>query len=80
MKIFFETMGCPKNFNDTQAAQGILEGEGFEIVASPEESDVIVVNTCGFINDAKAESINRIFELSDYKEDEDGRQRKLVVS
>lgn len=80
MKIFFETMGCPKNFNDTQAAQGILEGEGFEIVASPEDSDVIVVNTCGFINDAKAESINRIFELSDYKEDEDGRQRKLVVS
>ena len=76
MKIFFETMGCPKNFNDTQAAQGLLEKDGFEIVASPEDSDVIIVNTCGFINDAKAESINRIFELSEYKED----GKKLVVS
>ena len=76
MKVFFETMGCPKNFNDTQSAQGLLEQEGFEIVSTPEESDVIVVNTCGFINDAKAESINRIFELSDYKED----GKKLVVS
>ncbi|MBQ8562673.1 MAG: 30S ribosomal protein S12 methylthiotransferase RimO [Firmicutes bacterium] len=88
MKIYFETMGCPKNFNDTQAAQGILEREGFEIAAGPEESDVIIVNTCGFINDAKTESIGRIFELSDYKEaspgeggaDGTGRARKLVVS
>ena len=55
MKIFFETMGCPKNFNDTQAAQGLLEKDGFEIVSAPEDSDVIIVNTCGFINDAKAE-------------------------
>lgn len=76
MKVYFETMGCPKNFNDTQAAKGILENEGFSIVELPEESDVILINTCGFINDAKAESINRIFELCEYKQD----GKKLVVS
>lgn len=76
MKIFIETLGCPKNFNDSQAAAGILEENNYIIVNSPEESDVIIVNTCGFINDAKTESIARIFDMAAYKEE----GKKLVVS
>lgn len=76
MKIFIETLGCPKNFNDSQAAAGILEQHANQIVETPEEADVIIVNTCGFINDAKTESIERIFDMAAYKED--GKQ--LVVS
>ena len=76
MKIYFETLGCPKNFNDSQVAKGILEEQAHQVVESPEEADVIVVNTCGFINDAKTESIERIFDMAAYKEE----GKKLVVS
>lgn len=76
MKIFIETLGCPKNFNDSQAAAGILEQHENQIVKTPEEADVILVNTCGFINDAKTESIERIFDMAAYKED----GKLLVVS
>lgn len=76
MKVYFETLGCPKNFNDTQVAQGILLDNGYEISDAPENSDVIVINTCGFINDAKRESIERIFDYMPYREE----GKKLVVS
>ncbi|MFQ9892989.1 MAG: 30S ribosomal protein S12 methylthiotransferase RimO, partial [Emergencia sp.] len=66
MKIYIETLGCPKNFNDSQVAAGILEEHGFEVVKAPEDADVIMVNTCGFINDAKTESIERIFDMAAY--------------
>ena len=59
MKVYFETLGCPKNFNDTQAAKGVLIDAGYEIADSAENSDVIVVNTCGFINDAKNKHLTR---------------------
>lgn len=68
MKVYFETLGCPKNFNDTQAAEAFLIKEGFEIADSPEEADHIIVNTCGFINDAKKESIDKIFEMAELKD------------
>lgn len=75
--VYIETLGCPKNFNDSQVAAGILEAAGgFAIVARPEDADVLIVNTCGFINDAKTESIDRIFEMSRYREE----GRKLMVS
>ena len=76
MKVYFETLGCPKNFNDTQAAEAFCLKEGFGIADSPENADIIVVNTCGFINDAKKESIDKIFEMAEYKEE----GKKLVVS
>ena len=69
MKIYIDTLGCPKNFNDSELAAGLLEHEGHEIVASPLDAEFIMVNTCGFINDAKTESIGRIFELAEYKEE-----------
>jgi ribosomal protein S12 methylthiotransferase len=67
MKIYIETLGCPKNLNDSEAAAGILEKDGHQIVEDPYEADVLMVNTCGFINDAKKESIQRIFEMSEDK-------------
>ncbi|MBP3758382.1 MAG: 30S ribosomal protein S12 methylthiotransferase RimO [Firmicutes bacterium] len=76
MKVYFETLGCPKNFNDTQAAEAFLIKEGFEIADSPEEADHIIVNTCGFINDAKKESIDKIFEMAELKD----KGKTLTVS
>ena len=67
MKIYFDTLGCPKNMNDTEHACGLLEAAGNLLVESPQEADVVIVNTCGFINDAKRESIDRIFELTAIK-------------
>ncbi|MEA4923480.1 MAG: 30S ribosomal protein S12 methylthiotransferase RimO [Eubacteriaceae bacterium] len=67
MNIFIETLGCPKNFNDSQVAAGILEDAGHRITGDPEAADAIMINTCGFINDAKTESIDRIFEMADPK-------------
>lgn len=75
-KVFIDTLGCPKNFNDSEFAAGILEENGYEIINSPEEADIIMVNTCGFINDAKKESIEHIFEMSERRKD----GGKLVVS
>lgn len=76
MKVYMETLGCPKNFNDTQTAKGIMREAGIEFTDDPGNSDVMILNTCGFINDAKKESIERIFELAQYKD----CGRKLMVS
>lgn len=76
MKVHFDTLGCPKNFDDSQVAMTRLEAAGHSIVSSPEASDVIVVNTCGFIEDAKKESIEEIFHMSEYKQ----AGKKLIVS
>lgn len=65
MRIYIETMGCPKNIVDSEHAAGLLELRGHQIVDSAEEAEAVLVNTCGFINDAKTESINRIFDLSE---------------
>ena len=69
MKIYIDTLGCPKNFNDSELAAGLLEHEGHEIVQAPQDAELIMVNTCGFINDAKTESIDRIFEMAQFKEE-----------
>lgn len=75
-KVFIDTLGCPKNFNDSEFAAGILEENGYEIIDSPEDADIIMVNTCGFINDAKKESIEHIFDMNERRKD----GGKLVVS
>lgn len=53
MKVYMETLGCPKNFNDSQVACGIMEDAGIQLVDDIFQSDVMILNTCGFINDAK---------------------------
>lgn len=67
MKIYIETLGCAKNAADSEMAAGILEDAGHTIVKNPTDAEGILVNTCGFINDAKKESINRIFDMTEYK-------------
>lgn len=69
MKFYIDTLGCPKNIVDSENAAGVLERAGHEITRDPVESDIIIVNTCGFINDAKEESIDRIFEMASIKEE-----------
>ena len=59
--------GCSKNLVDTEVAIGIFKKNNFSIVNNPREADIIVVNTCGFINSAKEEAINTIFEMAEYK-------------
>lgn len=76
MKVYFDTLGCPKNFNDSEMAMGILEEKGYEIADTPEDADVFIVNTCGFIDDAKKESISEIFRMAEQK----GKDRRLIVS
>lgn len=66
MRIYIETLGCPKNFNDSQVVGGILENAGHQIIEDAAEADAIIVNTCGFIADAKKESIECIFNMVAY--------------
>ena len=76
MKVYIETLGCPKNEVDSRMAEGVLERGGFERTPDPAEAEVILVNTCAFIQDAKEESIHTIFEMAAYKQD---RCRLLCV-
>ena len=67
MKIGFVSLGCSKNLVDTEKTIGIFKANNYEIVNKPEEADVIVINTCGFIESAKEEAINTILEMAEYK-------------
>ena len=67
MKIGFVSLGCSKNLVDTEKTIGIFKANNYEIVNKPEEAEVIVVNTCGFIESAKEEAINTILEMAEYK-------------
>ena len=75
-KIYIDTLGCAKNEYDSQMLAASLTDRGCIIVPDPQEADIMIVNTCGFIEDAKKESIGRIFELAAEK----GRDIKLVVT
>ena len=67
MKVGFVSLGCSKNLVDTEMFIGLFKKENFEIVNNPEEAEIIVVNTCGFIEAAKEEAINTILEMANYK-------------
>lgn len=66
MKVGFVSLGCCKNLVDSEQIMGVLRENGHEIVGDPRQADAIVINTCGFIQPAKEESINTIFEMSQY--------------
>lgn len=68
-KIGIVSLGCPKNRVDTEVMLGILGDVGYEIVAEPQDAEIIIVNTCAFIDDAKEESINTVLEMAEYKND-----------
>jgi ribosomal protein S12 methylthiotransferase len=77
-KVGFVSLGCPKNLVDSEVMMGMLAHAGAELINRAEDADVIVVNTCSFIESAQQESVNTILEMARHKSD--GRVRKLVVA
>ncbi len=78
MKILFVSLGCDKNLVDSEEMLGILRQNGYEMTDDETEADIIVVNTCCFINDAKEESINTIIEMGRYRLE--GKIKALIVT
>lgn len=78
MNILFVSLGCDKNLVDTEVMLGLLASRGHQMVDSEDVSDVIVVNTCCFIHDAKEESIQTILEMAEYRKE--GRCKALIVT
>lgn len=78
MKVLFISLGCDKNLADSEEMLGLLTGKGHEIVDSEEEAEVIVINTCCFIHDAKEESVENILEMAEYKKA--GTCKVLIVT
>ncbi len=76
--VYIETLGCSKNEVDSEIMRSILDKENFDYTTNPENANIIIVNTCGFIEDAKEESIDAIFEMSKYKTI--GNLEKLVLA
>ena len=78
MKAGFISLGCSKNLVDTEVMLGELTAHGIEITPEPAEADILIVNTCAFIQSAKEESITTVLNMADYKET--GRCRSLIVA
>ena len=66
-KVYFVSLGCPKNQVDTEIMLGVVRDQGHQLVDTAEEADTLVVNTCGFIEEAKQESVDTILELAQAK-------------
>jgi len=78
LKVGFVSLGCPKNLVDSEVMMGQLAANGHELTPHPDQADVLVVNTCSFIDPAKKESVDTILEMAEYKKI--GRARKLIVA
>ena len=78
MKIGFVSLGCPKNLVDSEVMMGLSQESGHTLTSNPADAEVLVVNTCAFIDSAKEESINTILELAEYKKT--GACKRLVVT
>ena len=78
MKLLFISLGCDKNLVDSEFMIGMLANEGIELTDDENEADIIIVNSCCFIGDAKEESINTILEMAQYKNT--GKCRSLIVT
>ena len=76
MNVGFISLGCSKNLVDTELAIGIFKNKKYNIVNDPKKADIIVINTCGFIESAKEEAINTILEMAEYKK---GRCKYLIA-
>jgi ribosomal protein S12 methylthiotransferase len=77
-RIGMVSLGCPKNLVDSEVMMGVLRRNGFELTADPHDADVVVINTCGFIDAAKQESVDTILEMAELKKS--GGLEKLVVA
>lgn len=77
-KVHFISLGCPKNLVDSEIMAGTLMKDGYNVVGDADTADTVIVNTCGFIEDSKKESIQRILEMGELKQE--GKIKKLVVA
>ena len=80
LKVGFVSLGCPKNLVDSEVMMGMLHHGGAALTPAAEDADIIVVNTCSFIDSAKQESVNTILEMAKHKIAAGGRARRLVVA
>jgi ribosomal protein S12 methylthiotransferase len=78
LKVGFVSLGCPKNLVDSEVMMGLLDQAGAQMTTSPEIADILVVNTCSFIDTAKQESVDTILEMAQHKTT--GRAQKLIVA
>ena len=78
MKIGMVSLGCPKNLVDSEVMLGLIREKQLEITNDPAEADLIIVNTCGFIESAKEESINTVLQMAEYKQN--GSCKYLVMT
>ncbi|MBC5664681.1 30S ribosomal protein S12 methylthiotransferase RimO [Dorea sp. NSJ-36] len=78
MNILFISLGCDKNLVDSEVMLGLLDAKGYQIVDDETQADIIVINTCCFVHDAKEESIQTILEMAEYKTE--GRLKALIVT
>lgn len=78
MKIGVVSLGCPKNLVDSETMLGLIHEENYEITNDPSEAEIIIVNTCGFIESAKEESINAILQMAEYKKS--GSCKYIIVT
>ena len=79
MNVGFISLGCSKNLIDTEVAIGHFKNNQYEIVNNPEKADIIVINTCGFIESAKEEAINTILEMAEYEKKKSAKKQKGII-
>ena len=78
MKILFISLGCDKNLVDSEVMLGMLRERGYTFTDDEREADIICINTCCFINDAKQESVDMILEMAEHKKE--GKLKALIVT
>src|ERR1700761_5170871 len=79
-KVGFVSLGCPKNLVDSEVMMGMLHAAGAELTNDAADAEILVVNTCSFIDSAKQESVNTILEMVQHKTANGGRAQKLIVA
>ena len=80
MKAGFVSLGCSKNLVDTEVMLGLIKEREIELVNDPSDADILIVNTCAFIQSAKEESINTILNMAEYKQPEKGHCKSLIIA
>jgi ribosomal protein S12 methylthiotransferase len=79
-KVGFVSLGCPKNLVDSEVMMGLLHHNGAELTPRAEDAEIIVINTCSFIDSAKQESVNTILEMVQHKQQNGGKAQRIVVA
>jgi ribosomal protein S12 methylthiotransferase len=79
-KIGFVSLGCPKNLVDSEVMMGLLDRAGGELTSNAEDAEILVVNTCSFIDSAKQESVNTILEMVQHRVENGGKAKRLIVA